>query len=920
MSSGSGEITPIEQGAVGGQEDEGGKVSFEDGRGDGKKKKFKPLERMFKFFKSGKKRSKSKERDPNIVSVKSKSTSALHKEITPGDEDEEDGGFNRVPLGGTRSISEDSVFNPEQRDLTGMRKTAVSMENIKQDFRILVMDSHRMYLPPPVEGKPGSQDSRTLAADPTEDVLFNTKWQDSVGGSTPQKTAHSPGAKMDVDLNVVKLDTQVLDSEAAKHKISIKPRQRRASSQRARTRPSGGAASLPLLKEESPPKEIPSPVSTPKPLDDVKPVVSTKEGVKTPDVEAKARTADTEGTIPTEVEPVISVKDNKTSIQIGASKDKSNADTETVSPSLEVDTGSPSKRKSVTEADKDKMPGLPVSPVALGAVKLRTRPRPKSLVEPPQLPPSGDELAKAFNKRLSVRKERTNEEFSEEDFLEVKKDSNEVTPSVLPSDGKKTSPTGAAPSTGGITYVLKKEPLRKTSSSDSGKAPHLNTVSEEPNKNVQPKPNVTDTKAEPVKAEVSSKDSTPPSVHEKSKSLSNKLASPREDYRLKRQSRSKTLPVQPVSQEFLDKKMKENAAASSNLSQSVKEESVEGKADTLSSALSKKSEPKRQSRKDTGNATEPLWFALARRKQADAEKEEREADKKENSPPVKKESSPPVGAKVNPLSSLGGAKTTPLQSSLGAKPAPSVGAKPSGQSVGTKPTLVQSIGAKPSVGQSLGTKPTPSSAGAKPTTVPSSAGTKPASGQSAVGTKANASVGVKPVTTDSSNTSSANKEGPSLVRSLKDKDKSESASFNRGSVKSSSGVASKEEKEKINGNKKAPDTKKESEPVQRTLSNRSKFEAKSSTTGGGGSQPSTSSSSSVPAWKANLAKKKEKEPQIKIEIIEKKTERPVPPKKPSKALEEKVLLRDKPVVEKCSDKRQSKVLDMVKSFQNLEVS
>ncbi|XP_033742162.1 mucin-5AC-like isoform X3 [Pecten maximus] len=989
MSSGSGEITPIEQGAVGGQEDEGAKVTFEDGRGDGKKKKFKPLERMFKFFKSGKKRSKSKERDPNIVSVKSKSTSALYKEISHGDEDEEDGGFKRMPLGGTRSISEDSVFNPEQRDLTGMRKTAVSMENIKQDFRtelfsklrkrqstmssdededdfgfqqsthvsydevttrgrpkILVMDYHRMYLPPPVEGKPGSQDS-SLSADLTEDVFFNTSWQESVGGTTPQKPVSSPGKAMDMDLNAVKSDSQVLDSEAAKHKISIKPRQRRASSQRARTKPSGGAASLPQVKEESPPKELASPVATLKSLEDEKPVEAnpTKEEI-TDDVE-NVKTVDHE--------PLITVEDNKTSIQIGG-KDKPDAEASTGSPSQEMD--SPSKRWSMTEGEKDKMPGLPVSPVALGAVKLRTRPRPKSLIEPPQLPPSGDELAKAFNKRLSVRKERTNEEFSEEDFLEAKKDSNEVTPVVQPSDGKKTSPTGAAPSTGGITYVLKKEPLRKTSSSDSAKTPQLKAVSEEPNKTDQPKPKVTETKAEPVKIEVPQKDNVPPSVQEKSKSLTNKLASPREEYRLKRQSRSKTLPVQPVSQEFLDKKVNDIAAASSNLSQSVKEESKEGKADPLSSALSKKSEPKRLSLKETSNAAEPLWFAVARRKQADAEKEEREAAKKENSPPV--------GAKINPSPSSGGAKTTPLQSSVGAKTPPlqsSLGPKPTpgqssvstkptpgqssvstkptpGQSLaGTKPTPGQSLagtkptpgqssvstkptpgqslaGTKPTPGQSLagtkptpgplsvGTKPTPgqssvstkptpgqSLAGTKPTPGQSLAGTKPTPGQSAVGTKTNPSVGIKPNSTDSPNTSSANKEVPSSVRSFRDNvsDKSESTPFNRGSVKSS-GFSSKEEKEKINGNKKAPETKKESEPVQRTLSNRSKFEAKSSTTGGGSqastSSSSSSSSSSVPAWKANLAKKKEKEPQIKIEIIEKKTEKPVPPKKPSKALEE----------------------------------
>ena len=38
--------------------------------------------------------------------------------------------FNKAPLGGNRSISEDSVFNPEQREATGIHNKVASTENV----------------------------------------------------------------------------------------------------------------------------------------------------------------------------------------------------------------------------------------------------------------------------------------------------------------------------------------------------------------------------------------------------------------------------------------------------------------------------------------------------------------------------------------------------------------------------------------------------------------------------------------------------------------------------------------------------------------------------------------------------------------------------------------------------------------------
>ncbi|KAJ8298002.1 hypothetical protein KUTeg_024533 [Tegillarca granosa] len=109
MAGAAGEITPSTS-----QEEDPSKVTFEEPKGE-KKKKFNPLEKMRKFFRSSKKQSKSKD----VTQSKSRSTGALHQSTTSDDED--DGG----------------IFNPEQKEanLEALRKTAVSMEAINQDFK-----------------------------------------------------------------------------------------------------------------------------------------------------------------------------------------------------------------------------------------------------------------------------------------------------------------------------------------------------------------------------------------------------------------------------------------------------------------------------------------------------------------------------------------------------------------------------------------------------------------------------------------------------------------------------------------------------------------------------------------------------------------------------------------------------------------
>lgn len=56
---------------------------------------------------------------------------------------------NMPTLAGNRSISEDSIFNPEQKEanVEALRKTAVSMEGINQDFKVCLLRNYTYNLP-----------------------------------------------------------------------------------------------------------------------------------------------------------------------------------------------------------------------------------------------------------------------------------------------------------------------------------------------------------------------------------------------------------------------------------------------------------------------------------------------------------------------------------------------------------------------------------------------------------------------------------------------------------------------------------------------------------------------------------------------------------------------------------------------------
>lgn len=630
-----------------------------------KKKKFRPLEKMRKFFKSSKKSTKTKDSD------KAKSTGALHKEAEQS-EDDDDGGFARLPMGGTRSISEDSVFKPEQKEggLDPLRQTAISMEQVNQQFKSTST------------GKSTSRESdkSLLSVDGSENEeedLFASDWKSSVASvkSPDDNSTSKEPSSMDFDFAAVKRDTQTLTSDAAKHRISVKPKSRKSSVvQSRRVADRATVPHLPRVTEEP-----------------------------TKQAEDSIPPQDHRTSIKVTAQPIVDElpKDSKVESTTATGRErKSSVGKSEPQKSVDKDIGNKEKSQlftrniSVKDKDSEKIAERKSDPV-LNVEEVKTvKPRPKSLVdvEPVESRGEANELSKAF-KRMSLRREVVSpvETFGKtavEPVKEVKEINVSGAATSEPKTAKvpvkteqqttkaaetksPTSPTSKnVPTTGKTTYVLKKEPLR-ASSSTSRTSDYENLQNVKFNKN-ETSPS-SDYENFPLgglkseKSELSSPepdyDNLPPTAYlvsptaekilpkevdraskPKTSSMPQKLSSPREEYKLKRQPRSRTLPEQPVSREILDSKstgapkeimdskafnvgdtsvtpskrtpsktnsFKENNNSvlnrfSGSLNSSLSEKTAENKIDIESTA--KKVEPQRTSLKaGSGVSTTPSW-------------------------------------------------------------------------------------------------------------------------------------------------------------------------------------------------------------------------------------------------------------------------------------------------------------------------
>ncbi|XP_052076773.1 general transcriptional corepressor trfA-like isoform X2 [Mytilus californianus] len=257
MATAPGEVTQLP-----GSSDDAARVVGEDPR-DGKKKKFRPFVAMKKFFKGGSKKGIKSE---SAVAIKSRSLQA----ITQQDESDDDGGFRkRSRMGGSRSMSEDSVFIPEVKEpkMNAIRQTAISMESLNKDFQ-------------PLKSPNRGSDISIDTSEAEEDDPFTTDWRKSVASVSERKTSTQSlpdTVEMDLDLSAIGKETSTLSNDAARHRISVKrnlPKRRPSGTRKNKDAKRASAASpLPQVKEESPTKSDDqiSPV-TPEPLSPKSPV------------------------------------------------------------------------------------------------------------------------------------------------------------------------------------------------------------------------------------------------------------------------------------------------------------------------------------------------------------------------------------------------------------------------------------------------------------------------------------------------------------------------------------------------------------------------------------------------------------------------------------------------------------------------
>ncbi|XP_061189288.1 E3 ubiquitin-protein ligase RBBP6-like isoform X2 [Saccostrea echinata] len=827
-----------------------------------KKKKSGRLGRMWKLITGSRKSTKSKE------SVKAKSTGALHQ--NPGlTEDDDEGGFVPSKLQGSRSISEDSVFKPEQKEggLEAFRQTTVSMEQVnKSDFRSELfrkLKRRTMSQSDEDDGLPqspaphvttadlilggGLQSSSTgkstsresdkslLSVDGSENEeedLFDSNWKSSIASvKKPQDNSTAEVAKMDLDFTVVKRDTQTLTSDAAKHRISIKPKSRKSSLQSRRATDRTTASPLPRVTEETTKQA------------ELITVQDNKTSIQV------IKPQKVEESVPKEIKSEMSniVKNRKSS--------EGPSEPQKTQPEKDILVSNEEKSRlsdtPILRRDSEKIIEKKDEPVKVESLK-SVKPRPKSLVDVEPIRDTKDEsneLSKAF-KRMSLRKEIVSPEMpAKASNIEPLKEVISVT-SVTESKAHRSSvktdetkeveskPTKSpitkdAP--GKTTYVLKKEPLRPVTSPKSPDYENLQDLNlsksiTSPSSDYENVP-VGGFKSE--KSELSSPEPDydnlspisyplsptankflPRDIDNASKSktstMPQKLSSPKEEYRLKRQPRSRTLPEQPVSREILDSK-----------SQTVPREIMDSQSLDVGEKSVKKLASKTDSFKEN-NGSSLNRFSKGVTSGLSVKTAENKIDIESTAP--KDEPKRPVSLK-------------------------------SDYNVSTTPSWV---------------KPKPE------------------------------------------------ERTPNVVKS----DSQDKAKFEQLKPVSVNSAKEKETKQLEPSNTKPQDLKKEDLPQKPPLKTKPK-EVGSSTLERKSLFENTSSSSpaSVPAWKANLSQKKGslKEKDIKIEIIEKKT--PVP-EKVEEPKQTPVQLRGKPACaeESKAARKSSNVLDMVKNFQSMQAT
>lgn len=677
-------------------------------KGDGKKRKFKPLEAMRKLFGKGKR--KAKDEQVSVVAVKAKSTTALHHH-NDDDDDDDDGGFKKHqprPLGGNRSISEDSIFSPDQREpnLQALKKAAVSEESLpKSAFQAELFSKlskrRSQYsdeddglphspTPPvttadiimggplkplPAAGKSTSRESDNSlisndASDNEEDDPFKTQWKSSVP-SKVSKTTEQPGGGAEAPIDFEEMGhTELLKSNIAKDRISIKPRSRKTNRQSRKQRESQSPHSLPSLNEESPPKPREEIASTSSMTESQISSAGKQEGSSTPSKPQASPVEKTAGlashhplakssessptmrrSLPMSsslVHPPTSAPPEK---KEATKEDKrASLSSDFRSPSLKEDTKEPSVRPSVKTSllkEEEKQTGLkmdlksPKSPTVKEQSEVKTsvdvtKSETESESRPKTLPGSKtmESLKKESDSDSSVSAGRDlGASMMSRSMCVVSSSKSSGTSEFLSSSAKpKVEFLSTSLRSSGSPSASPSPALQPDSKPVQATSPTVktSTTAERTSSPVTSKPSQAAAAASPGQ---SRKDGLRPTDSQTSPAFS-----PKDDYKLRRQSRSKTLPEQPTSKE-------EPFAARVQRTASHRVEP------TSSQNTSPETSPRhREKVTETSKPKEPEWFALARRKTGRQESDEKD------SPSPTREATP---AKETTSTSQGSVSTAP---------------------------------------------------------------------------------------------------------------------------------------------------------------------------------------------------------------------------------------------------------------------
>ncbi|XP_076468169.1 uncharacterized protein LOC143298994 isoform X2 [Babylonia areolata] len=889
-------------------------------KGDGRKRRFKPLEAVRKLFGKGKRKGKDCEQ-VSVVAVKAKSTTALHS-TRLGDDDEEDdddGGFkNRQPrpLGGNRSISEDSIFSPDpQREpnLQALKKAAVSEESLpKSAFQAELLSKlskrRSQYsdeddglphspTPPvttadiimggplkplPAAGKSTSRESDNSlisndASDNEEDDPFKSQWKSSV----PSKVSKTPGesgggAEAAIDFEKVG-QTELLRSDIAKDRISIKPRKTRQSRKK---RESQSPHSLPRLNEESPPKSraetVRSSSLSESQVDDRPPGSPGEKGAgpathihlsKSPSLSSPTPRRPASSPMSTSMFASLSVgQDEKKEVTKEFDKRASlKVEPKSPPPPKEdvKDTSVKSDPRSFTVKEEEKRWSFTKSEPKSPTVKEFGAARALANAEKPEGESESQPKSMSASRTMESLKKESDVEFL---AAAVREHGGSAMSRSMFQVSSSRSSSVPEPTPGSPKHKVEFSSSSTRSSDSSSHTPVLHT---------DPKPAAhgisssvkTPSTADRTPSLITSRPTaaaatvvaTSPGDGKKdglrqTDSQASPAFSPKDDYKLRRQSRSKTLPEQPVSKE-------EPFAARVQRTASHRVEPS-----TSQNASPEASPRHREKVVEASKTKEPEWFALARRKTGRQESEE-----KEESPSPVRETAPakeiaPTSVSHGSVSPAPSAKDQPVSklvetsSNISVSSASSKFDKPSevswirGGSVKTSPTKtpvfahrgssVKVHSVKTELGSAASSSATQSSSLKTGVSV-SSASAVPGAKQDEVKeeSKAPESSPVKDAPkwkTQSIKTPSAFSSGSSSVVS--------SSRFSGSKAPSQTGptpLASSSAK---------TEARPLSSPAKTAPGNKTPAEEKD--------KPS------VPAWRANLSQKKPASPDLKIELIE----------------------------------------------------